>query len=50
MKAVVWTDAFQSVIMFAGQLVAFAMSWHLIGGYGPLMEGIRRGKRDNMFE
>lgn len=50
MKAVVWTDAFQSMVMFFGQVVAFGMGLYLIGGFGQLWEGMERSNRMNMFD
>ena len=50
MKAVVWTDAFQSLLMFSGQIVVLIVSVSYAGGWNEIWISLERGKRNNFFE
>ncbi|XP_078481188.1 sodium-coupled monocarboxylate transporter 2-like [Ciona intestinalis] len=50
MKAVIWTDALQSVIMLSGSLAALIKTTTLVGGFGNVWETLERSGRSNVFE
>lgn len=45
MKAVVWTDTFQVIIMFAAMLVVILKGAHDVGGHGEVWNIASRGGR-----
>uniref|UniRef100_F6V693 Sodium-coupled monocarboxylate transporter 1 n=1 Tax=Ciona intestinalis TaxID=7719 RepID=F6V693_CIOIN len=49
MKAVIWTDALQSVIMLSGSLAALIKTT-LVGGFGNVWETLERSGRLNVFQ
>nr|XP_039254641.1 sodium-coupled monocarboxylate transporter 1-like [Styela clava] len=49
MKAVIWTDVFQSGIMMAGMLSVFIQGVITLGGIEPLREAADRGGRSNFL-
>lgn len=48
-KAVIWTDAFQMVIMFAGMLAVIVKGIIDVGGVGNLFDINSDGERLNFF-
>lgn len=50
MKAVVWTDTLQTVIMLAGTLAVFIKSTMVVGGFGEAWAALGRGGRLNMLK
>lgn len=50
MKAVVWTDAFQTVVMLIGALSVLIQGLIMVGGFGNVWEALVRGGRVNIFE
>ena len=49
MKAVVWNDVFQSVIMFSGILAVSISSTVAVGGVSKVREAVERGGRNNFW-
>ena len=45
MKAVIWTDVFQSVVMIAGILAILIKGFVIIGGIGDVMDLAEEGNR-----
>ena len=50
MKAVVWTDTLQALIMLAGCLAVFIKSTMEVGGFAETWSALERGGRLNMFK
>ncbi|XP_039249058.2 sodium-coupled monocarboxylate transporter 2-like isoform X1 [Styela clava] len=50
MKAVIWTDVLQGVIMIAGMLAIFIQAIIMYGGFGPIMDAADRGDRNNLLK
>ncbi|XP_039254545.2 sodium-coupled monocarboxylate transporter 2-like [Styela clava] len=50
MKAVIWTDFLQAMIMLAGMLAVFIQTTIVVGGFGPVVEAVERGQRNNIFK
>ncbi|XP_039247974.2 sodium-coupled monocarboxylate transporter 2-like isoform X1 [Styela clava] len=50
MKAVIWTDVLQGVIMIAGMLAIFIQAIIMYGGFGPIIDAADRGDRNNLFK
>ncbi|ELT91924.1 hypothetical protein CAPTEDRAFT_52554, partial [Capitella teleta] len=49
MKAVLWADTIQMVVMFAGLFALLICSVIAVGGFGPIWEVASRGQRLDMF-
>lgn len=49
MKAVIWNDAFQSVIMFSGILAVTIASTSAVGGFNNVWDAVERGGRDTFW-
>ena len=49
-KAVVWTDTLQTVIMFVGGFAALVKTIVIVGGFGKMWNALERGGRMNIFE
>lgn len=49
MKAVIWTDMLQGIIMIFGSLALFVKTLMAIGGFDNLISATRRGERNNFF-
>ncbi|XP_054469950.1 solute carrier family 5 member 6 isoform X2 [Anoplopoma fimbria] len=45
LKAVIWTDVFQTVVMFAGQLAVIVVGVHQTGGLSEVWRKVREGNR-----
>ncbi|XP_034418555.1 solute carrier family 5 member 6 isoform X1 [Cyclopterus lumpus] len=45
LKAVIWTDVFQTVVMFAGQLAVIVVGVHQTGGVSEVWRKVREGNR-----
>ncbi|XP_014673011.1 PREDICTED: sodium-coupled monocarboxylate transporter 1-like [Priapulus caudatus] len=50
MRAVVWTDALQMVILFAGLIAIVIGGLVSIGGFSNMWESAKRGGRDRLFK
>ena len=50
MKAVIWTDAIQTVAMATGGLAAMIKALMIVGGFGPALAAAERGGRLNFFK
>lgn len=50
LKAVVWSDAFQMVVMVAGFLTVLVQGTHKSGGMSVVWETAQAGQRLNVFE
>uniref|UniRef100_H2Z8W9 Sodium-coupled monocarboxylate transporter 1 n=1 Tax=Ciona savignyi TaxID=51511 RepID=H2Z8W9_CIOSA len=50
MKAVVWTDTLQSVIMLAGSIAVFIKVAILLGGTDKIWEAVERGQRNTIWD
>ncbi|XP_062990743.1 sodium-coupled monocarboxylate transporter 1-like [Elgaria multicarinata webbii] len=50
LKAVVWTDVFQFVLMISGFIAVIARTVVIRGGFGPIIEDARRGGRLSMWD
>lgn len=50
LKAVVWSDAFQMVVMVAGFLTVLVQGTHKSGGITAVWETAKTGQRLNVFE
>jgi len=50
MKAVVWNDAFQSVIMVAGVLALTVKTTIVVGGLGKVWDALGRGNRNTFWK
>lgn len=50
LKAVVWSDAFQMVVMMAGFLTVLVQGTHKSGGISAVWETAQAGQRLNVFE
>lgn len=50
MKAVVWTDVVQCVIMIFGMLSIFVRATMFVGGLDEMMDAAVRGGRSNLFK
>ncbi|XP_078484211.1 sodium-coupled monocarboxylate transporter 2-like [Ciona intestinalis] len=50
LKAVVWTDTFQSVVMFIGVLAVLIQATLFAGGFENVWAALERGGRVNMWE
>uniref|UniRef100_H2YU24 Uncharacterized protein n=1 Tax=Ciona savignyi TaxID=51511 RepID=H2YU24_CIOSA len=50
LKAVVWTDTFQTGIMFVGTLAVLIQGTIVAGGANQVWEALERGGRINMFD
>jgi len=50
MKAVVWTDTFQTFIMFAGVVSAFVKATVDVGGVKSVIEALERGQRNTLWK
>ncbi|XP_076800744.1 sodium-coupled monocarboxylate transporter 1-like [Clavelina lepadiformis] len=49
-KAVVWTDTLQTVIMFVGGFAALVKTIVIVGGFGKMWNALERGGRMNIFD
>jgi len=49
MKAVVWTDTLQTIIMLVGMLAAFIKAIVSVGGMDNLFAALERGNRQNFL-
>ncbi|XP_077970231.1 sodium-coupled monocarboxylate transporter 2-like isoform X2 [Styela clava] len=47
MKAVIWTDVFQSVIMIVGMLAVLIKGIIVVGGFNEIISAMERGGRNN---
>ncbi|KAK9534051.1 hypothetical protein VZT92_009126 [Zoarces viviparus] len=45
LKAVIWTDVFQTVVMFAGQLAVIVVGVHQTGGVSEVWRKVQEGNR-----
>jgi sodium-dependent multivitamin transporter 6 len=45
LKAVIWTDVFQTIVMFAGQLAVIIVGAHQAGGMGEVWRKAINGSR-----
>lgn len=45
LKAVIWTDVFQTIVMFAGQLAVIIAGAHQAGGMGEVWRKAMNGSR-----
>lgn len=45
LKAVIWTDVFQTIVMFAGQLAVIIVGAHQAGGMGEVWRKAMNGSR-----
>lgn len=50
LKAVIWTDVFQMVIMLAGFVAVIARGAVIQGGLGKIWDDCYQGGRLNLFE
>lgn len=50
MKAVMWTDVFQTLIMFLGMLAVVIMGLIEVGGWSNMWAAIERGNRVEFFK
>ncbi|CAK8694689.1 unnamed protein product [Clavelina lepadiformis] len=50
MKAVIWTDALQTFIMFSGGLAAMIKIVIMVGGTNAVLESLEKGGRLNMWD
>jgi len=49
MKAVVWTDTLQTVIMLVGMLAAFIKAIAFVGGMDNVVAAMERGNRQTFL-
>ena len=50
MRAVIWTDVFQSVVMVLGLIVMISIGATEVGGLGEVISIIKKGQRSTLFE
>ncbi|XP_076834461.1 solute carrier family 5 member 6 isoform X4 [Brachyhypopomus gauderio] len=50
LKAVIWTDVFQTVVMFAGQLAVIIVGVHQAGGLSHVWRKVTEGNRISGFD
>ncbi|KAF5890371.1 sodium-dependent multivitamin transporter-like, partial [Clarias magur] len=50
LKAVIWTDVFQTIVMFAGQLAVIVVGAHQAGGIGEVWMKAQNGSRISGIE
>uniref|UniRef100_A0A8D2Q1C3 Solute carrier family 5 member 8 n=1 Tax=Varanus komodoensis TaxID=61221 RepID=A0A8D2Q1C3_VARKO len=50
LKAVVWTDVFQFVLMISGFIAVIARTVVIKGGFGPIIDDARHGGRLHMWD
>lgn len=50
LKAVIWTDVFQTVVMFAGQLAVIVVGVQQTGGVTEVWRKVREGNRISGLE
>uniref|UniRef100_A0A8B9JNL2 Sodium-dependent multivitamin transporter n=1 Tax=Astyanax mexicanus TaxID=7994 RepID=A0A8B9JNL2_ASTMX len=50
LKAVIWTDVFQTIVMFAGQLAVIVVGTHQAGGIGEVWRRAQNGSRISGLE
>lgn len=50
LKAVIWTDVFQTVVMFAGQLAVIVVGASQAGGIGEVWRKAANGSRISGLE
>ncbi|XP_066533967.1 solute carrier family 5 member 6a [Hoplias malabaricus] len=50
LKAVIWTDVFQTIVMFAGQLAVIVVGAHQAGGIGEVWKKAQNGSRISGLE
>lgn len=50
MKAVIWTDVVQAVVMIAGMVVTYIVMVQSLGGIDVVSESVARGGRETMLK
>lgn len=50
MKAVIWTDFLQAMIMLAGMFAVFIQAVIALGGFGPIGDAVERVGRNNFWK
>lgn len=50
LKAVIWTDVFQTIVMFAGQLAVIIVGTHQAGGIAEVWRKAQNGSRISGLE
>nr|XP_039254243.1 sodium-coupled monocarboxylate transporter 1-like isoform X1 [Styela clava] len=50
MKAVIWTDFIQAIIMLTGMFAVFIKATIVVGGLGSISEAVERGERNNFWK
>ena len=50
LKAVIWTDVFQTIVMFAGQLAVIIVGTHQAGGITEVWRKAQKGNRISGLE
>lgn len=50
LKAVIWTDVFQTIVMFAGQLAVIVVGVQQTGGVSEVWRKVREGNRISALE
>ena len=50
MRAVIWTDVFQTLVMLAGLITAVAVGANQVGGVSEVIRIAREGNRLTFFE
>lgn len=50
MKAVIWNDVFQALVMLGGLLAVLIVGVRKVGGFGEVWDRLDRGGRLNFIE
>ena len=50
MRAVIWTDVFQSFVMVIGLVVMVSIGTTEVGGLGNVINIVKKGQRSTLFE
>ena len=49
-KAVIWNDVFQAVVMLGGLVTVLIVGVHKVGGFGNVWDRLEKGQRLHFIE
>ena len=50
MKAVIWNDVFQAIVMLGGLVAILIVGTHKVGGFGNVFDRLEKGQRLKFIE
>ena len=49
-RAVIWNDVFQAVVMLGGLVAVLIVGVHKVGGFGNVWDSLEKGQRLHFFK